>query len=78
MANTITIKEKTMHHKHKEHLEQIKENIAKLNLSEDEKSNAWKHIEEWYAEDNTWGSLLGDLSKISPEIEALLVEMGLI
>jgi len=40
------------HHKHHEKLEQIKEAIKNnSNLSEEEKSNALKHIEEWYTED---------------------------
>jgi len=67
-----------MHHKSKEHIEKIKENIEKLELPEEEKSNAWKHIEEWYEEDKAFGSLIGELSKLSPKIEAILVEMGLI
>ena len=67
-----------MSHKDKEkHLEQIKEHIEKSNLSEDEKSNAWKHIEEWYQEDKAWGTFITELSKISPKIEALLAEIGL-
>jgi len=67
-----------MQHKSKEHLEKIKNHIEKLDLPEDEKSNAWRHIEEWYAEDKAWGSLIGELAKISPKIEAVLVELGLI
>jgi len=67
-----------MHHKSKEHIEKIKENIEKLELPEEEKSNAWKHIEEWYEEDKAFGSLIGELSKLSPKIEAILIEMGLI
>ncbi len=61
------------------HLEAIKEHINKHGeLSEEEKSNAYKHIEEWYNEDKAWGTFIGELAKISPKIEALLVEMGLI
>ena len=67
-----------MSNKRVEHLERIKEAINKAELSEEEKSNAWKHIEEWYAEDKAWGTFIADLAKISPKIEALLVEMGLI
>ena len=62
-----------------QHLEKIKEKLeAHKELSEEEKSNAWKHIEEWYAEDKAWGTFLADLAKISPKIESLLIEMGLI
>jgi hypothetical protein len=67
-----------MSNKHAEHLERIKEAIAKAELSEEEKSNAWKHIEEWYAEDKAFGTLYEKLAEISPKIEALLAEMGLI
>ncbi len=68
-----------MSHKDKEkHLERIKDNLEKLDLSEEEKSNAWRHIEEWYAEDKAWGTFLADLAKVSPKIEALLTELGLI
>jgi hypothetical protein len=61
------------------HLERIKENIDKSDaLSEQEKSDSMKRIEEWYAEDQAFGTLIGDLSKISPKIEAFLAELGLI
>ena len=66
------------HHKHHEQLEKIKDAIEKAELSEEEKSNAWKHIEEWYAEDKAFGTLYEKLAEISPKIEALLAEMGLI
>ncbi len=65
-------------HKHHEKLERIKEAIAKSDLSEEEKSNAWKHIEEWYAEDKAFGTLYEKLAEISPKIEAILTELGLI
>jgi hypothetical protein len=61
------------------HLEQIKENIDKTNdLSEAEKSDSFKRIEEWYAEDKAFGTLIAELSEISPKIEAFLAELGLI
>ena len=61
------------------HLEAIKEHISKhAGLSEEEKSNAFKHIEEWYAEDKAWGSLAVELAKISPKIEAIMAELGLV
>jgi len=47
-------------------------------LSQEEKSNSVKHIEEWYAEDKAWGTFIGELAKISPKVEAILVELGLI
>ena len=61
------------------HIEKIKEKIQNSkDLSEQEINNSMKHIEEWYAEDKAWGTFIADLAKISPKIEALLVEMGLI
>ena len=66
------------HHKRHEQLEKIKEAISKADLSEEEKSNAWKHIEEWYAEDKAFGTLYEKLAEISPKIEALMEELGLI
>ena len=61
------------------HLERIKENIDKSSeLTEEEKSNSFKHIEEWYAEDRAWGTFLNELAQISPKVEAILAELGLI
>ncbi|SFV58528.1 hypothetical protein MNB_SV-10-977 [hydrothermal vent metagenome] len=61
------------------HLERIKENIDKsADLSPEEKSNSMKHIEEWYAEDQAWGTFINELARISPKVEAILAELGLI
>ena len=61
------------------HLENIKENIGKSGrLSEEEKSDSVKRIEEWYAEDQAWGTLMTELSEISPQVKAILSELGLI
>ncbi|WP_294956632.1 hypothetical protein [Sulfurovum sp.] len=61
------------------HLERIKENIDKsADLSPEEKSNSMKHIEEWYAEDQAWGTFINKLAQISPKVEAILAELGLI
>ena len=67
-----------MSNKRIEHLERIKEAIKNSDLSEEEKSNSFKHIEEWYAEDKAFGSLYEKLAEISPKIEALMEELGLI
>ena len=67
-----------MSNKRVEHLEQIKDAISKAELSEEEKSNSFKHIEEWYAEDKAFGTLYEKLAEISPKIESLLNELGLI
>ena len=68
-----------MSHQNKQkHLEEIKEHISKLELSEEEKSDSFKRIEEWYKEDKSFGSLYQELAQISPKIEALFAELGLI
>lgn len=61
------------------HLEKIKESIDKSDsLTEEEKSDSMKRIEEWYREDMASGTFLQELSKLSPTIRALLAELGLI
>ena len=61
------------------HLERIKSTIDKSDvLSEEEKSNSMKHIEEWYREDQAWGTFIEKLSEVSPKVKALLAELGLI
>ncbi len=61
------------------HLENIKESISKSDmLSQEEKSDSVKRIEEWYAEDQAWGTLIGELSEVSPTMKAILAELGLI
>jgi len=61
------------------HLETIKENIDKTNtLSQEEKSDSFKRIEAWYAEDKAWESLMAELSEISPKVKTVLADLGLI
>ena len=61
------------------HLERIKESIGNSKeLTEEEKSNSMKHIEEWYREDQAWGTFIERLREVSPKVEALLMELGLI
>lgn len=61
------------------HMEKIKESIEDSDhLSEEEKSDSFRRIEEWYREDQAWGSLMEELSEISPKIKTLLAELGLI
>jgi len=68
-----------MSHKKKiEELEKIRDHIEHSQLSEEEKSNSYKHIEEWYAEDKAFGTLYEKLAEISPAVESLLGELGLI
>ncbi|NPA28393.1 MAG: hypothetical protein GXN91_05075 [Epsilonproteobacteria bacterium] len=69
-------------HKYHKKLEQIKDAIANSDLSEEEKSEAFKLIEEWYIEDKAMEMLfkeLGEkLSKISAKLTPILKELGLI
>jgi DNA phosphorothioation-dependent restriction protein DptG len=61
------------------HLETIKENIDKTDaLSQEEKSDSMKRIEEWYAEDQAWETLMSKLSEISPKVKTVLADLGLI
>jgi len=61
------------------HLETIKENIDKTDtLSQEEKSDSMKRIEEWYAEDQAWEVFMVELSEISPKIKTVLADLGLI
>ena len=61
------------------HLEKIKDSIDKSNtLTEEEKSDSMKLIEEWYREDMASGTFLQELSELSPTIKAFLAELGLI
>ncbi len=66
-------------HKHHEHLERIKDAIRNSKeLSEEEKSNTLRHIEEWIAEDKAIGTLYEELVKLTEKIEPILAELGLI
>jgi len=61
------------------HLEKIKDSIDKSDrLTEEEKSDSVKRIEEWYREDMASGTFMKELSELSPTIKALLAELGLI
>jgi len=67
-----------MSNKDIQRFQEIRTHIDKLPLSEEEKSNSYKHIEEWYAQDRAFGTIYQELANISPKIEALFQEMGLI
>ena len=61
------------------HLEKIKDSIDRSEtLSEDEKTDSVKRIEEWYREDMAAGTFMKELSELSPTIKALLSELGLL
>jgi len=68
-----------MSHKNKEHLEKIKEAVTNSKeLTEDEKSNSLKHIEEWLAEDKASGIMYEKLLEVTKKLEPILAEMGLV
>jgi len=61
------------------HLETIRENIDKSDaLSQEDKSDSMKCIEEWYAEDQAWDALIVELSEISPKVKTILINLGLL
>ncbi|WP_281951775.1 hypothetical protein [Nitrosophilus kaiyonis] len=69
------------HHKHHEKLQALKEAIeANPKLSQEEKSNAIAHIEEWYEEDKAqgilWDEIKNKLLEISEKLGPILDELG--
>jgi len=66
-------------HKHHEHLEKIKEAVkTSTHLSEDEKTNTIKHIDEWLLEDKAKGMFVEELLNLASGIKPILAEMGLL
>jgi len=66
-------------HKHKEHLERIKEHVVKSDiLSENEKSDTIKRIDEWLLEDKASGTFANELLELTSNIKPILAELGLI
>jgi len=66
-------------HKHHEKLEALKQAIRNSDkLSEEEKSNALAHIEEWYEEDKAFGTLIEALTEKFAALEPIFAEMGLL
>jgi predicted nuclease with TOPRIM domain len=59
-------------------VEEIKDRLQNLDLEEKELSDSFERIKEWYAEDKSFGILYQELAQISPKIEALFAELGLI
>jgi len=65
-------------HKDKQHLESIKDIIDKSDaLSDEQKSDSMKRLEEWVAEDKAFGTLKNELVKISEFFEAVFSELGI-
>ena len=66
-------------HKHKEHLQQIKEKVQdSSSLSHEEKSQTIERIEEWIAEDKAEGIIYEELIELAQGIKPILAELGLI
>jgi len=66
-------------HKNKEHLVKIKDAVVNSQeLSEEEKTNTLKHIDEWLVEDKAEGMFLEELVKLASGMRPLLVELGLL
>jgi len=65
-------------HKNLEKLQSIKEAITKsASLSEDEKSESVKRVEEWILEDRAFGTLELELKKISNYFTEMFSELGM-
>jgi hypothetical protein len=65
-------------HKHKEHLEKIKDAVMNAkDLDASQKSDTMKRIEEWQLEDKAFGTLLEELLEVSEYFETLFAELGL-
>ena len=66
-------------HKNHEHLTKIKDAVTKSKeLSEDEKTNTIKHIDEWLLEDKAEGTFLEELIELASGMRPILVELGLL
>jgi len=61
----------------KHHIEKIKDAIKVAPLSEAEKSDSMKRVEEWALEDKAFGTLKNELLGISIYFETLFGELGL-
>ena len=61
----------------KQHIDKIKDAIKEAPLSENEKSDSMKRVEEWALEDRAFGTLKNELMEISEYFEVLFGELGL-
>lgn len=59
-------------------LEQIKDGIHKSTLSEEEKTNAYKHVEEWFLEDQADGIVHEKIIEEMPFLQSIFAELGFI
>ena len=66
------------HHKNHEHLNRIKDSINKTDqLTDSQKSDSVKRIEEWVLEDKAFGALQIELMKISGFFKEIFSELGI-
>lgn len=66
------------HHKNHEHLNTIKDSINKTDrLTDSQKSDSVKRIEEWVLEDKAFGALQIELMKISGFFKEIFSELGI-
>lgn len=66
------------HHKNHEKLAKIKESINNTDqLSDSQKSDSVKRIEEWALEDKAFGTLQEELIKINEFFKEIFSELGL-
>ena len=66
------------HHKNHEHLNTIKDSVNKTDqLTDSQKSDSVKRIEEWALEDKAFGTLKIELIKISRFFEEIFSELGI-
>ena len=64
-------------HKHHENLEKIKEAVKKADhLSESEKSDTMKRLDEWIVEDKAEGVFYEELGNITQGMKSILKELG--
>ncbi len=62
----------------KEKLKTLKERVKKhKDMSEEEKSNTIKKIDEWLLEDKAEGIFIKELTEISKKVVPILEEIGL-
>jgi len=65
-------------HKHHEHMEKIKNAIKGSDtMTQSEKSETMKHINEWIIEDKAEGLFYSELMKIAKGVKPILEELGL-
>jgi hypothetical protein len=62
-----------------EKYEKLKDAIIQSgNLSEDEKTQSVKHIEEWITEDRAFGLIYDELVEVSEAFKEIFKELGLV